>query len=270
MAKAPAPPRPNPPPPHRKNICATVATAIHVQGIGSFKNDAGAKNGARIPGCTHNRSWANCGRRTSALVRERSPEARRDQNCIATNCLCKFHDESKCLHRVERDTYWSILCGFHTTQHALVCFSGAIYDWRSISFSRSLLFAQNGCTWRYSKLHSGYRIQNRTGSNSSSSKQVSERHRPKFWYYYRVKAVYGYGFSTSSHIHTICRNFSCKASLTFHLGSLTCPGGLGGGTGLAGNGALATKVSLLESVGKARMRKKGELGNQFSHMGGVA
>lgn len=275
MAQAPAPPRPNPPPPHRKNICATVAVAIHVQGIGSFKNDAGAKNGARILRCTHNRSWANCGRRTGALVRERSTAAGRIANYIPTNSLRKFHGAGQRLHWVERNPHRSILCGFYTAEYALVYLSSTFYHGCSVSFSRCLLLTKNGGAGRHSRLHSKYTEYDRTGSNAGTRPEVPEGYKLQQLCYKRTQRVYGYGFYTTCHIHTDSSRFGGCTSLPFQLGPfgpglLICPGGLGGGEGRGGAGALATKVSFLESFGKARMRKKGELGNQFSHMGGVA
>lgn len=253
MAKMPAPPRPRP------------STSP-----GTKLNKSGSKHAARIPEIAHHRSWSDCGGWAGALVREGSTSAGRIENCIPTNSLCKFHDAGQRLYRVERNAHRGLLRGFNTAQHALV-YLPCISDNRSrVSFSYGFSFTQNGNTRRSSRLSSEHERRDRTENNALSRHQVSDRYKNEYRHPCEIKTVYGYGFSTSGHIHTVRSNIGRDASLTFYLGILTCPGGLGGGTGLVGAGALATKVSFLGSVNKTRMEKKGELGNQLSRMGGVA
>lgn len=268
MAKAPRLPRPNAG--LKVGQYASLGVAIIPQDAAGSTNDSRCTK----PN-TNYRSWADCGGRPHSLVRERSSKAGRVTNCIPTNSLCQFHGAGQRLHWVECNPHRSILCGFYAAEHALVYLSSTFYHGCSVSFSSGLLLTQNGRAGGYSRLHNEYRISDRTGSNADTRHEVSEGYRLQQFCYKRTQRVYGYGFHTSCHIHTDSSHFSGCTSFPFHLaplgpGLLICPGGLGGGEGRGGAGALATKVSFLESLDHPRMGKKGGLGNQFSHMGDVA
>lgn len=270
---------PNPPPTLTKNhptVALVDVTYPYVTLMGApCYQPLGFAYAANNTTTSHNRSGRNSLRRAASLGCSRSFAARRNQSFISANRLWKFHDQSQRLHWVERNAYRGVLRRFNSTQSPLAPVSSNLHYRLSFFIGRGFLLTENGYSWRYTKLHSGYRISYGIGNNGSARNKSANGYRLKLVHSRRTQTVYEYGVYSSRHIHTGSSNLGYSTSFPFYLASLgpgllICPGGFGGGDGRGGAGGLATKVSLLESVGKPRMGKKGELGNQFSHMGGVA
>lgn len=245
---------------------------VHAAAIHPAK--AGIKHAARTPGHTCYRIWSACWWWPAPVVRKGGIKAGRVANYIPTNSLRKFHGTGQRLYWVERNAYSGLLRRLNPNESALACFAGNLHYRLSFFIGRGFLLTENGDSWRYTKLRSGHRISYGIGNNGSARNKSANGYRLKLAHSRRTQTVYEYGVYSSRHIHTGSSNLGYSTSFPFYLASLgpgllICPGGLGGGDGRGGAGGLATKVSFLESVGKPRMGKKGGLGNQLSHMGGV-
>lgn len=263
-----------PSPTHRINICATVAVAIHVQGIGNFKNDAGART-----------------RRSLAL--SGSTKAGRKMRYCTANATClgtSTRNNNSWLDKCRAIGSFGAGRGQHvqgTAQpgnHILVGIWGkrsstSIYlntlphqssspygvELRRATATRHTLHARNRNSRSYAAFNGSGSRKCQTGKRynySQNGKELADR----------VDMVSVH----TAHSHSIRTSLSCDYSLPLALPFVgirppktlllgICDGGCGGGVGFES----LDKVSLLESVDKTRMGKKGGLGNQFSHMGGV-
>lgn len=251
---------------------ATVdAERIYVE-ITGFRN---------VEGTGRDRSWGRFFNWLAALVRQRGAPAGRIKNCISTGRLRKLHDQSKCLHRMERNAQCGLLRGFNASQHALAYFSSNGNNRSRLFVRHGFLLTQNGNTRRHSTIHLRGTLSNRASNYTSSCNKEPDGYRCERNNHIRTQEIYGYGLYTNGHIHSssgsACRysasllRMGSKSGLGrgFGIGRLTWPGGLGCGFGSGFTGPFA-KIFLLESVGAARMEKMGGLGNRLSRMGGVA
>lgn len=230
---------------------------------------AGLQHDGTETGTRNNRCGERCCQWPSSMVSTGSLEAGRSQSFKPTNNLRKLPHSGKCQHWLERNANRGILRRICASPSTLAHLSSRVYHGLRISGCLCILLTQNGNPRRRSSICDGLRSKYRIGNNRGVGNSHSARYCPKRTSNIRAQRLYGYGFYTSSHIHSVYGNPCCNKQLDLQLtvgrGNLTCGGGFGGGLGRGGAGACA-KVFLLDSVGISRMEKAGEYGNRLSRI----